>query len=125
QLNINKRLDDHQKIQDTLDNLQQALERLQAQHTNSTDAAKDLGHAIQSTAERLAHTKDEHAAGNASLEDTLVSLQPHFPDAQWVTNWKQEPEAFLQRITNFAGEWKEATDKLEKATQQLDVLRAT
>src|SRR5690606_25740627 len=75
--------------------------------------------------ERRAHAQSEHAAGNAHLEDTLVSLQSFFPDDLWIANWKSQPDAFLKSIDAFADEWKQTTEALERDRNARNVLRAT
>ncbi|SEL91871.1 AAA family ATPase [Parapedobacter koreensis] len=122
---VGKQLEQHQHAQDTLDQLQQTLQRLQAEHTASADAAKDLGHHMQTLAERLTRAGEEHASGNANLETILVAIQQHFPDDQWIANWKSQPEAFLQSVNDFAAEWKQTTEALEADRNSLKVLQAT
>ncbi|MFC3199310.1 AAA family ATPase [Parapedobacter deserti] len=120
-----EQLDRYQRAQDALDGLQQTLQRLQGEHTASADTAKDLGHHLQRLTERLTRAKEEHASRNAELEDILASVQPCFPDDQWVAGWKSQTEAFLEHVNTFAAEWKHITETLDADRNNLMVLRAT
>ncbi|PPL02283.1 AAA family ATPase [Parapedobacter indicus] len=122
---VSKQLDQHQHSQDTLDQLQQTLQRLQAEHTASADAVKDLAHHLQTLKERLTNAKEEHTSGNANLEAILAAIQPHFPDDQWIASWKSQHEAFLQSVNKFAAEWKKTTEALDADRNNLKVSQAT
>lgn len=120
-----KQLDQHQQAQDVLDGLQQTFQQLQAEHTASAEAAKDIGRDRQTLNERLANAKAERAAGNTQLEAIVAAIQPYFPDDQWIANWKNQPEAFLQRINGFAAEWKRTAEALDADSNTLRVAQAT
>lgn len=122
---VTKQLDDHQHTQETLDQLQQAFQQLQAEHVASANAATDLGHHVQNMAEKLITVKEAHASNKANLEDTLATIQPHFPDDQWVAGWKNQPEAFLQSLHKFAAEWKKTIEALDADGNHLKVVQAT
>jgi len=122
---VSGQLDQYQHAQDALDQLQQAFQQLQAEHATSANETKDLGHHVQTLAEKLTLAKEAHASNKANLEAILTTIQPHFPDDQWVAGWTGQHEAFLQSLNKFAAEWKQTTEALDADRNHLKVLQAT
>jgi len=122
---IAQHLEHYQTLQSQREAIRQRWQNRQTEHTDTTNAVKDLERAIQILNERLAHAQSEQAVGTLNLEDTLISLRPNFPDDLWIANWKNQPDAFLESIHTFADEWNQTTEALERDRNALDVLRAT
>lgn len=120
-----RQLEDYQTLLFERDRVQQTWQNLQVRYADTANAVKDVEQAIQVRNERLMHAQLEVAAATAHLEETLASLQPNFPDDLWVTNWKSQPNAFLESIQMFADEWKQTTEALERDRNALEVVRAT
>src|SRR5690606_29274191 len=77
---IARDLERYQTLQSQLEAVRQTWQHRQTEHMQTVNAVKDVERTIQMDNERRAHAQSEHAAGNAHLEDTLVSLQSFFPD---------------------------------------------
>src|SRR5690606_18642830 len=122
---IARDLERYQTLQSQLEAVRQTWQHRQTEHMQTVNAVKDVERTIQMDNERRAHAQSEHAAGNAHLEDTLVSLQSFFPDDLWIANWKSQPDAYLKSIDAFADEWKQTTEALERDRNARNVLRAT
>lgn len=122
---IAQQLDRYQNLLSRREAIRQTQESQHTEQTNTANRVKDLEHAIQTLKERLADAQSVQSANTASLEEVLASLQPNFPDNQWIANWKGHPGAFVDTISAFADEWKKNETALEKDSNKLHVLQAT
>ncbi len=122
---IAQQVEYHESLQSRYEAVRQTWQIRQTEYTDTANATKDLARILQTLKERLAITQSEWATHTDSLEDTLTALQPNFPDDQWIANWKNQPDSFLESITAFAEEWKQTTDAIEQNRQRQGVSQAT
>ena len=122
---VGEQLESYHHKKDELEQLQQKLQHVQAEHAVSVHAVKDLARDLQTFKERLGTVREEEASGTMRLKELFAELQPYFPDDQWVANWKSHPMEFLNSIGEFARQWKKTVDALETDRNALKVLQAT
>ncbi|RXK87038.1 AAA family ATPase [Filimonas effusa] len=124
QKHLQQQIQLHANQKQELNALQQHIHQLEQQHNQNSNALKDTERQLQSLqqqqAQQLARQQDSHQA-LAVIEE---SLAPYFVTTGWFTNWQQDAALFLQRISQFADQWKTTTQKLEEDTRQQDILTA-
>ncbi|HEX5151997.1 MAG TPA: AAA family ATPase [Parafilimonas sp.] len=107
---------------DTLQNNINGLERRQNENSN---AVKDTERRLQSLQDQEARYYEEQQNSNHALAVIEQSLSAYFTAPGWFDNWKNNPAVFLQRINEFAEQWKTTVQKLEDGSRQHDILTAT
>lgn len=122
---VSDQLDQFEKLQSDTEAVKQMLERLRNGHATVINAAKDVEREVQTRNERIAHARSEQSDGTARLTETIDLLQPHFPDNQWITNWKNQPNGFLKNVNEFANEWNKTSEASDRGRNQLKVVQAT
>ncbi|WP_153848795.1 AAA family ATPase [Sphingobacterium paramultivorum] len=70
------------------------------------------------------YTRD-HDKANSDLDSAEQILSPYFTTPNWMKNWKTAPIAFVERIENFARDWKVKTERMEQYIRQNAALEAT
>ncbi len=113
----------HDKQQ--MDKQQQLIAKLDGQQNKNTNEIKDAGRALQSYLEQLEQYKIAQEKVNTELSATEKMLAQYFIARDWFTQWKKDPEQFIQRINAFAVKWKTNIQKLDEDSRQHDVLSET
>jgi exonuclease SbcC len=108
-----------------LDALQNSIIELERQHNENSNAVKDTDRRLQFLQDQEAQYHKEQQNNNHALAAIEQSLSAYFTAPGWFTNWKADPAAFLQRIGDFAKQWKVNTQKLEEDARQHGILTAT
>ncbi|MBX2887469.1 MAG: AAA family ATPase [Ferruginibacter sp.] len=108
-----------------LDALQSTINELERQQNENSNSVKDTDRHLQSLQEQEAQYHKEQQNNNQALATIEQNLSVYFTAPGWFTNWKADPSAFLQRIGEFAEQWKIATQKLEGDSRQHGILTAT
>lgn len=108
-----------------LDTLQNGINDLDKQLNKNANAIKDTERNLQSLQERCIQYNNEQLNSNKTLSEIELKLSDYFTAQNWFQHWKDNPVSFLQRISNFAEEWKTNIQKLEEDTRQHSVLSAT
>lgn len=95
------------------------------QITENGNALKDIERNLKSLQEQLANHTQEQQQALTNLGNVQQSLAPYFTSEQWFQHWKTDPGAFIQRVHQFAGEWKTNAQQLEESVRQQDIVAAT
>lgn len=95
------------------------------QLTEIGNSLKDIERNLKSLQEQLANHTQEQQKAHANLGNVQQGLAPFFTSEQWFQHWKADPEAFIQRVQKFAGEWKTNAQQLEERVRQQGVWAAT
>ncbi len=81
--------------------------------------------------DKSAHDLEDQEHYERELASIEKALSPYFEHAEWLENWKSNPEDFRDRLKGFATDWEEkkvaleaARDKLRKITSDLEVFRS-
>ncbi|WP_443019327.1 AAA family ATPase [Sphingobacterium sp. B29] len=74
--------------------------------------------------QQSSHTRDRDKASR-DLDSVERLLSPYFTAPEWMKNWKASPLAFVQRIEDFARDWKERSERMDEHTRQHAALEAT
>lgn len=107
-----------------LDALQSSINNLERQQNENSNAIKDTDRRLQSLQEQEAQYHKEQLSNNEALGTIEQSLTANFTAPGWFTQWKNDPVVFLQRISEFAEQWKATIQKLEDDSRQHDILVA-
>ncbi|MEH3114632.1 AAA family ATPase [Pedobacter terrae] len=95
----------------------------------STDALsgklKDLQNSLSLYNEQQSQSEREQELATVYLNEIKQLLTPYFTASGWIDEWKEDPETFVESITNFARQWKEHLEKLEVHTREKTALEAT
>ncbi|MDP3562815.1 MAG: AAA family ATPase [Legionellaceae bacterium] len=95
-------------------------------HTDKlANQIKDIQNRLAVYQEQQSSKTKEQAKATTDLDGVATLLSPYFTTADWMTNWKIAPVAFVERIDSFARNWKENDEKLEQYTRQQAALNAT
>ncbi len=105
--------------------MQNTINELERQQNENSNSVKDTDRHLQSLQEQEAQYHKEQQNNNQALATIEQNLSVYFTAPGWFTNWKADPAAFLQRIGDFAEQWKTATQKLEGDFRQHGILTAT
>ncbi len=84
------------------------------------DAERNMATAL----EHVARLQQEKEKAMAELAATEELLSPYFPGKAWMENWKSDAGTFVQKIRDFAGQWKTNKETLEKAIRDHSILSA-
>lgn len=122
---LSDQLEQYEGLQKDAEIFRQRLTALQSEHHSTTNTVKDLERSIQALREQGEQARKVHSTDTSYLNDIAATLQPYFPDQQWIDNWKKTPEQFLPTLDKFANEWQETVAKLEQNTRQYQVAEAT
>lgn len=108
-----------------LDALQQKINELERLQNENSNVVKDTDRRLQSLQEQAAHYQKEQQHHNQALATIEQSLSAYFTAPGWFTHWKNDAASFVQRINEFAEQWKATIQKLEEDARQHSVLTAT
>ncbi len=132
---LTRKKQQQQKLQEQIEKAQKQQRELEAhkglhekattQYREADNQLKDLRSDIALQKEKLQQAQNDYYKAIQKLEQTQKSLSIYFTGADWFNNWKADADAFTQRITQFAAEWKTNTKALDENTQQQQVLAAT
>lgn len=125
QRKLQQQIQSYAEKKQELDALQSSINDLERQQNENSNSVKDVDRRLQSLQEQEAQYHKEQQNNNRALSAIEESLSVYFISPGWFTNWKGNPAAFLQRIGDFAEQWKTATQKLEDDSRQLGILTAT
>lgn len=121
----------HQQIQSyaakkqELDALQKSINDLERQENENSNSIKDTDRRLKSLQEQEAQYHKEQLSNNEALAAIEQSLTANFTAPGWFTHWKNDPAVFLQRISEFAEQWKSTIQKLDENSRQHSILTAT
>jgi len=88
------------------------------------NSEKDAERTLITTRQQITRLQQEKQQATDQLVNTEELLSPYFPGKEWVENWKANPSNFVQRIREFAGQWKANRETLEKAEREHSILSA-
>ncbi len=123
-LALQGQFDEVQAKRKKLENIQERLITIQKETNHIINEEKDAERLLSSATEaisRLQQEKQKLAAQLATIEELL---SPYFSGREWVDNWKSNPVHFVQRIKDFASQWKINKETKEKAERDLSILSA-
>ena len=77
------------------------------------NSTKDNDRALKSLQQQKANDAKEQQKAAGKLEAIKQALSAYFTSETWFQNWQADTDAFTERITVFALEWKNNINKLE------------
>ncbi|MBC7759509.1 MAG: hypothetical protein H7069_11680, partial [Phormidesmis sp. FL-bin-119] len=107
------------------DRLQTNINRLDKQLDENGNEIKNAERNLQSLEEQWKQHNSEMEKADTGLAEIEQSLSVYFALPDWFQHWKNNPGPFLQRISDFAANWKTNTQKLDEDIQQHNVLFET
>lgn len=125
QKKLQQQIQSYAKKKQELDALQNRINYLEHQQNENGNAVKDTDRRLQSLQEQEAQYHKEQQNNNQALSAIEQSLSTYFTAPGWFTHWKKDPAIFLQRISDFAEQWKITIQKLEDDSLQHGILTAT
>lgn len=93
-----------------------AGKEIAAEELKIADINKNLeikSQAQQTLISTIARLKRELLKSDGDLNALWTGLKPHFHQADWFEKWEEDPEIFLEQLTQFADLWREQTAQLE------------
>ncbi|MBS1781128.1 MAG: AAA family ATPase [Bacteroidetes bacterium] len=108
-----------------LDALQNTINELERRQNETSNSLKDTERRLQSLEEQEAQYQKEQQKNNQALATIEQSLSVYLTAPDWFTHWQKDAALFLQRIGQFAEQWKTTTQKLEGDSRQQGILAAT
>jgi exonuclease SbcC len=84
---------------------------------------KEAEHQMRLSAEQITNDGQEIDKSAAALEELSHALGIYFASDIWMQHWQKAPEHFVQKITDFASEWRNNHKLLEETEQSRAVLR--
>lgn len=120
---------EEQKLKDLITSYHQSSKQLEEVQSNQKNLQKQLEDAQKSsstleiewakTQENLQNSKGKQEETEKLLLDVKKELSPYFSNAEWMDNWKKQPEAFVQKIGQFVEEWKKKSEQLKDIEEKL------
>lgn len=101
------------------------LDLLKEELSNLTNQLRDNKREYTSLHEKQISYTQEQEKIATSIQQVEQVLDPFFTHPEWLSKWKEKPEAFLEQINSFAKRWKENADKLEHDKKRHAILLAT
>ena len=101
------------------------IDEVEKDLTDTINNIKDLERLLLTYSEQLQHKTKEQEKANTNLSEVELTLNPYFPNSEWINNWKIDPDPFLQQINVFTEHWNENIEKLDDEIQQHGILSAT
>ena len=120
-----EQLQSYAKSRHEQDRLQAKVNLLDKQLNKNGNEIKDAERNLQSLEEQRKQHNSEKEKADTGLAEIEQSLSIYFVLPDWFQHWKNNPEPFLQRISDFAANWKTNTQKLDEDIQQHNVLSET
>ncbi len=108
-----------------LENQKNHIEQSDKQLTEINNSIKDVEWNRQLLQDQLNQQIIEQGKANTGLAAAAQTLSSYFSAEDWFLHWKTDPEPFVQRISDFAGQWKLKTGELEENSRQYGILSAT
>lgn len=115
----------YSRVKQEQDRLQTNINLFDKQLNGNGNEIKDAERNLQSLEEQLKQHNREKEKADIGLAEIEQSLTDYFALPDWFQHWKDNPEPFLQRISDFAANWKTNTQKLDEDIQQHNVLSET
>ena len=109
QKNVLEKIQSYAKSKLEQDSLQSNINRLEKQLNVNGNEIKDAERNLQSLEEQLTLQNNEKEKADTGLAEIEQSLSVYFALPDWFQHWKNNPEPFLQRISDFAENWKKNT----------------
>lgn len=85
---------------------------------------KDADRNMTTAQQEIARLQQEKEKARAELAAAEALLSPYFTGKDWIENWKSNPGTFVQKIRDFAGQWKTNRETLEKTIREHGILSA-
>jgi len=120
-----EQIQSYAKSKQEQDRLQTNINRLEKQLNENGNKIKDAERSLQSLEEQLKQHNNEKEKADTGLVEIEQGLSVYFALQDWFQHWKNSPEPFLQRISDFTENWNTNTQKLEHDIQQHNVLSET
>ncbi|MBS1778729.1 MAG: AAA family ATPase [Bacteroidetes bacterium] len=125
QKNLQQQIQLYAAQKQELDTLQNSINDLERRQNENSNTVKDTDRSLQSLQEQEAQYHKEQQSNNHALAAIEQSLSAYFTTPDWFTHWEKDPSIFLQRISDFAEQWKATIQKLEDDSRQHGILTAT
>lgn len=125
QKHLQQQIQLHGTKKQEMDALQNTINKLERGQNETNNTLKDIGRQLQSLQEQELQLFAQQQKNHQALAAIEHSLAPYFATSGWFTHWQKDDTLFLQRIGQFADQWKNNIQKLEEDTWQQDILTAT
>ncbi|RAV28611.1 AAA family ATPase [Sinomicrobium soli] len=122
---LERQVRDYHAARKQLDTEKEKLEQKRPEIAAVENALKDKEKERSLCEEQQATRQREKQKLSATLQQTRELLDPYFPSEEWYGHWQNDPETFIRRITDFAGEWKQRTEELNTRQRELEVARTS
>ncbi|MFT7196071.1 MAG: exonuclease SbcC [Marinoscillum sp.] len=127
---ITRQLEEQRALVARFDREKKTLDSLKEDVAKVENAVQKSAFDLKSLQDKSAHDLEDQEQYGRDLASIEKSLIPYFEHAEWLENWKSNPEDFKDRLKGFATDWEEkkialeaARDKLRKITSDLEVFR--
>ena len=108
-----------------LENQQQLVLKLTKQQIEDTNKIKDIDRDLKSLEDQLNNFKADQQKLKEELSATEKMLSPFFTSPDWFSQWKINPDKFIEHLNSFAIKWKSDNQKLDKYIANHSVLLET
>ncbi len=115
---VQQQIKQYREEYNQLQQLKESLAQLEKQSTLLDNELKDKAREKASYADQFASLKAQEAVINQELAETINSLNPFFSKPNWVESWKQATQPFVDKLSQFAKEWEQASKQLEELAVQ-------
>lgn len=120
---------EEQKLKELIASFHQCSKQLEDVQSNQKNLLKQLEEAQKlsnsielewtKTQENLQNTKSKLVETEKHLLEVKNDLSSYFSNAEWMDNWKKQPEAFVQKIEQFVEEWKRKSEQLKDIDEKI------
>lgn len=122
QENIQRKLLEYNHLKEQLEKSNQQLSQLEKEQSGIENRIKDIDRNIISLLQQKENDEKEYKQKENQLEKVAQTLSQFFPDEQWFENWQANPIQFVDRITQFAKDWKNNTARLDEQIRRHETL---
>ena len=119
------KIKEHSDQRKQLENDKVQLEHLKNTKDKCGNELKDFNNQLAIYKEQLVGIEKQTSQVNEALLVIKEGLSVYFTAWDWMDNWQKEPSEFVNRITNFAQEWKSNSEKFEHNKSQNALASAT
>lgn len=114
-LNLQQQLDEYRDLNKQAELRRQRITVLEKELDRIANRLKDASRSITSVTETIARLTREKEKALQQLAVVEETLSPYFSGKDWMQHWKTDTTVFVQKIKDFAQQWRTREERLTKA----------